>query len=105
MNDGADWLSRFPRFARLALTIRTTPEEFIGRKEKIDPAKPHQGGRSLIRMKNGDAAKNRIRLTPGGQRWLLEVDQIPVISTSDRRWLRRFAVRLRQTLAKESAKA
>jgi hypothetical protein len=52
-------------------------------------------------MKIGDATKNRIRLIPGDHRWLLVVDQEPVISTSDRYWLRRFAVKLRQTLSRE----
>jgi hypothetical protein len=53
-------------------------------------------------MKIGDATKNRIRLKPGGERWLLVVDQQPVISTSDLRWLRRFAVKLRQALSREA---
>jgi hypothetical protein len=52
-------------------------------------------------MKIGDATKNRIRLVAGDQRWLLVVDKEPVISTSDHHWLRRFAVKLRQTLARE----
>ena len=54
-------------------------------------------------MKIGDTAKDRIRLTTGHGRWLLVVDEMPVITTSDRHWLRRFAVKLRQTLARKAA--
>jgi len=50
-------------------------------------------------MKTGNVAKSRIRLEPIGKRWLLFVDAKPVISTQDRRWLIRFAVNLRKTLA------
>ena len=52
-------------------------------------------------MKLGDATKNRIRLESLGTRWLLLVDEKSVISTADRHWLRRFAVKLRRTLAGE----
>jgi len=53
-------------------------------------------------MKIGDATKNRVHLVLGGRRWLLIVDETPVISTPDRHWLRRFAVKLRQALARET---
>ena len=53
-------------------------------------------------MKLGNLTKSRIRLQPGGERWVLVVDQTPVISTTDRRWLRRFAVRLREALARDA---
>jgi len=54
-------------------------------------------------MKIGDTTKARIRLRSGDGRWLLVVDETPVITTSDRRWLRRFAVKLRQTLSRKAA--
>ncbi|EDY21346.1 hypothetical protein CfE428DRAFT_1639 [Chthoniobacter flavus Ellin428] len=52
-------------------------------------------------MKLGDAAKGRIQLQPLGGRWTLFVDDKSVISTTDRHWLRRFAVTLRQNLSKD----
>jgi hypothetical protein len=54
-------------------------------------------------MKIGDTAKARIRLTSGHGRWLLVVDETPVIATTDRHWLRRFAVKLRQNLSRKPA--
>jgi hypothetical protein len=56
-----------------------------------------------LKMKIGDTTKARIRLRSGDGRWLLVVDDTPVITTSDRRWLRRFAVKLRQTLSRKAA--
>jgi len=56
-----------------------------------------------LKMKIGDTTKARIRLRRGDGRWLLVVDETPVITTSDRRWLRRFAVKLRQTLSRKAA--
>jgi hypothetical protein len=52
-------------------------------------------------MKLGDLAKNRIQLKAMGGRWLLFVDQKSVISATDRHWLRRFAVKLRQNLSRD----
>ncbi len=52
-------------------------------------------------MKATNAAKTRVRVKAVGSRWILVVDQSPIISTGDRRWLRRFAVTLRQKLAVE----
>ncbi|MDR3403708.1 MAG: hypothetical protein P4L99_14515 [Chthoniobacter sp.] len=53
-------------------------------------------------MKTGNVAKSRIHLEPIGPRWTLFVDDKPVISTHDRRWLLRFAVNLRKSLATAS---
>jgi hypothetical protein len=50
-------------------------------------------------MKIGHRVKDRIHLESTGGRWLLIVDERPVISTQDRRWLRRVAVKLRRILA------
>jgi len=50
-------------------------------------------------MKLEDSAKSRVRLKSTGHRWLLLVDNKSVISTTDRHWLRRFAVKLRRTLS------
>ncbi len=56
-----------------------------------------------VKMKIGDTTKARIRLSSGQGRWLLVVDETPVITTTDRHWLRRFAVRLRQNLSRKAA--
>jgi hypothetical protein len=52
-------------------------------------------------MKIGHIAKGRIHVETHGKRWMLFVDQKPVISTDDRRWLKRFAVKLRRTICEE----
>jgi hypothetical protein len=59
-------------------------------------------GGDTVRMKTGNVAKSRIHLEPFGPRWTLFVDDKPVISTHDRRWLLRFAVNLRKSLATAS---
>ncbi|MEP6673316.1 MAG: hypothetical protein ABJF10_29465, partial [Chthoniobacter sp.] len=60
------------------------------------------GGRRNPTMKAGRTTKSRIHLEPQGDRWMLLVDDKPVICTHDRRWLLRFAVNLRKTLASDS---
>jgi hypothetical protein len=52
-------------------------------------------------MKLGDTAKGRIQLHSVDGIWTLFVDDKSVISTTDRHWLRRFAVTLRQNLSKD----
>jgi len=54
-------------------------------------------------MKHGSATKCRVRLETRGHGGVLFVDQHAVMSTLDRRWLRRMAAALRKTLAGEVA--
>jgi hypothetical protein len=54
-------------------------------------------------MKLENSAKARIRLESSGDRWFILIDQKPIISTTDRHWLRRMAVTLRRRLAGKEA--
>ncbi len=53
-------------------------------------------------MKIASAPKSRVQLKSKGCQWTLFVDDQPVISSHDRRWLQRFAANLRKILATDS---
>jgi hypothetical protein len=62
---------------------------------KIHPTTAYQGRRSPI-YEGGK--QTRVHLKNSGRRWVLVVDERPIISSSDQRWLRRVAVDVRRRL-------
>lgn len=83
------------------LTHRILTDSGLGAKPEFIRPDRIGAGESFCRMKLGDAAKSRIQLQSVDGRWTLFVDDKSVISTTDRHWLRRFAVTLRQNLSKD----